>query len=148
MITPRPLDAEESRSRGGDLGLNSAGTLHSFTLFLHTSLNKRNNLLRFSSRILLQICLYSTLLCRWGWKCASSLQTFPAVHPNSVHCDPGPPSTAKMKYLHYQPTWSKYDSHTVLKGMAFRSAGPSSGKGSGGLGLNSTVCMSRFLYYN
>ena len=56
-----------------------------YTLFAHflpqnnvkerllRSINERNNLLHFSGRILLQICLYSTLL---SWKCASS----PAVH--------------------------------------------------------------------
>ena len=78
MNMPGPSDAEECRSGGGgELGLNLAGTLF-FTLFTHFlpkksvkeqllhSVNARNNLLRFSVRILLQICLYSTLLGRYG----------------------------------------------------------------------------------
>ena len=75
----------KARAHGGSLGsIQPESSFYAlFTHFLPQnnvteqllrSIKERNDLLRFSGRILLQICLYSTLL---SLKCASS----PAVHP-------------------------------------------------------------------
>ena len=88
MNMPGPRDAERRGGVRAQFSRNAAAFYTLFTHFLPTkdvkerllsSINERNDLLHCSGRILLQIGLYSTLHSRYGWKCASSLQTCPSA---------------------------------------------------------------------